>query len=253
MAKAITLSNGRTWKTQKDALAHFKAMLDRYDNQDVIDTRADHEDLVVLLERYDEAITDGPSKTGTGIDYFTRTLNNFKGFATAGFWVHREDGTATDFSYISAVKGQPKGPSKEFYDACRAAVQEDLHAAKLKFFKEYADTDGYVPCEVTGQQIAYQDAHLDHAGHTFNQIVSSFRAARGWTLEVPNGIVSLPADGQTQSTLIDPAVAKAFVDFHHSLATLRIVLSTVNLSMAARQRQPTIRRPVPLQCSSNPA
>jgi hypothetical protein len=253
MAKAITLSNGRTWKTQKDALNHFKDMLNSYSNKDVIDVRADHEDLVALLERYDEAITDGPSKTGTGIDHFTRTINNFQGFATPGFWVHRKDGTATDFSYIWAVKGQPKGPSKEFYDACRAAVQADLVAAKLSFFKQHADVNGYVPCEVTGQPITYQDAHLDHAWISFGQIVSSFRVSRSWTAEVPEGIVSLPADGQTQSKLIDPAVAQAFIQFHHSIATLRIVLGTVNLSMAAGQRRPKIHRPIHLQCSSTPA
>jgi len=238
--------NGLAWKTQKDALNHFKSMLNRYNNKDIIEVRADHEDLVALLERYDEAITDGPSKTGTGIDHFTRTVNNFKGFATPGFWVHRTDGTATDFSYISAVKGQPKGPSKEFYDACRAAVQADLVAAKLCFFKQHADADGYVPCEVTGQPTAYKNAHLDHAWISFGQIVSGFRASRGWTAEVPDGVVSLPADGQTQSKLIDPSVAKAFVEYHHSIATLRIVFSTVNLSMTARQRRPTIHRPISL-------
>ncbi len=247
MAKAISLSNGKTWKTQKSALQHFKDMLSRYGNGDIIEDRADHEDLVALLERYDEAITDGPSKTGIGIEYFTRTLNNFKGFSTPGFWVHRKDQTSTDFSYLDAVKGQPKGPSKEFYDACRAAVQPDLVAAKLDFFKQHADANGCVPCEVSGQLIALKDAHVDHAWISFGQIVSSFRAARGWTTEVPKGIVSLPADGQTQSKLVDPAVSQAFVKFHHSSAILRIVQSTVNLSMAAGQRRPKIKRPISLK------
>lgn len=253
MAIAITLSNGRTWKSQKDALNHFKSILNSYNNKEIIEARADHEDLVALLERYDEAITDGPSKTGAGIDHFTRTVNNFKGFATPGFWVHRVDGSSTDFSYISAVKGQPKGPSKEFYDACRAAVQADLVAAKLCFFKQHADADGNVPCEITGKPTAYQNAHLDHAWLSFGQIVSSFRVSRGWTVEVPYGVVSLPADGQTQSILIDPAIAKAFVEFHHSIATLRIVLGAVNLSMASGQRRPKIHRPIHLQSSTTQA
>lgn len=250
MAKKITLSNGKSWNTQKEALQHFKDMLNRYQNKDVIDVGTDHEDLVALLERYDEAITDGPSKTGTGIDYFTRTVNNFTGFATAGFWVHRKDGTSTDFSYISAVRGQPKGPSKEFYDACRAAVQADLVAAKLQFFRLHADASGSVPCEISGQPVTLQTAHLDHAWISFGQIVSSFRVSRGWTAQVPDGVVSLPADGQTQSRLIDATVAQAFVQFHHSIATLRIVLSTINLAMAAGQRRPKIQRPIRLDASA---
>lgn len=153
----------RTWRTKAAALNHFKAMLARHTDGAVVEDRNDREDLVALLERYDEAITDGPSKTGTGIDYFTRTRNNFNGYSTPSFWVHRTDGTATDFSYISGVNGQPKGLSREFYDACRAAVQDDLIAAKRRFFNEHGDEQGCVPCEITGTHIGFEDAHLDHA------------------------------------------------------------------------------------------
>jgi len=82
MAIAIILSNGRTWKTKAAALSHFKAMLARYADGAVTEDRNDHDDLVALLERYDEAITNGPSKTGVGIDHFTRTRNNFNGYST---------------------------------------------------------------------------------------------------------------------------------------------------------------------------
>jgi len=75
MAIAITLSNGRTWRTKAAALSHFKAMLARHTDGAVVEDSNDHEDLVALPERYDEAITDGPSKTGMGIDHFTRTRN----------------------------------------------------------------------------------------------------------------------------------------------------------------------------------
>ncbi len=95
MAIAIILSNGRTWKTKAAALSHFKAMLARHADGAVVEDRSDHDDLVALLERYDEAITDGSSKTGVGIDHFTRTRNNFNGYSTPSFWVHRTDGTAT--------------------------------------------------------------------------------------------------------------------------------------------------------------
>ena len=123
MVIAIILSSGRTWKTKAVALSHFRAMLARYADGKVVEDRNDHDDLVALLVRYDEAITDGPSKTGIGIDHFTRPRNNFNGYSTLSFWVHRTDGTATDFSYISGVNGQAKGYSREFYDACRAAGQ----------------------------------------------------------------------------------------------------------------------------------
>jgi hypothetical protein len=246
MAIAITLSNGRIWKTKAAALTHYKAMLARYADGAVVEDRCDHDDLVALLERYDEAITDGPSKTGVGIDHFTRTRNNFNGYSTPSFWVHRTDGTATDFSYISGVNGQPKGLSREFYDACRAAVQDDLITAKRRFFDEHSDEQGSVPCEITGARIDFENAHLDHAWPTFGQIVAAFRAARTWTREIPVGIVTLPADAQTQSVFQDLVVADAFKAFHHDLAVLRIVQRKINLAMATGQRRPTVQRPLRL-------
>lgn len=246
MAKPIILSNGRNWGTKKAALDHFKAMLARHQDGEVVENREDHEDLVALLERYDEAITDGPCKIGVGIDHFTRTRNVFNGFSTPSFWVHRTDSTVTDFSYISAVNGQPKGQAREFYDACRAALQDDLLAAKKRFFTEHGDEQGCVSCEITAKRITFEDAHLDHAWPSFGQIVAAFRAARDWSRDIPPGVVSLPVDAQTQSTFQDSAVITAFRNFHHALAVLRIVHRQANLSMAAKQRRPVVQRPVQL-------
>jgi hypothetical protein len=58
MAVAITLSNGRTWRMKAAALSHFKATLAHYADGNVAEDRNDHDDLVALLEPYDEAITD---------------------------------------------------------------------------------------------------------------------------------------------------------------------------------------------------
>lgn len=105
MAKTVTLRNGRKWSTQTDALNHFKQMLGRYMTSQRVTDPDDHADLVALLERYDATIVDtSESKTGCGVDYFSKQRNAGMGYSTDGFWVHRTDGTAIDFSYISAVK-----------------------------------------------------------------------------------------------------------------------------------------------------
>ena len=244
MAKLVQLQNSRTWKTQGAALAHFKEMLARYADGCTVEDRVDHDDLVALLERYDAVITEGPSKTGNGIDCFLRRRNVFDGFSTPSFWVRRLDGTETDFSYIHAVKGQPKTNSQEFYDACRGAVAAELFAAKKRHFSTYGDAEGRVPCELTDRLIAFDEAHLDHAYPTFGQLVLSFRAAREWQHGVPDNILSAPMDGQTTTTFIDSAVAVSFRQFHHAAATLRIVARERNLAMAAGQRRPKIKRPV---------
>lgn len=245
MAKKIELPNGRSWPTQNAALGHFKDLLHRYANGAVVDDRFDHDDLLDLLQRYDEAITDGPPKIGVGVDCFMRRLNVREGhYATPGFWVRRADGTETDFSYIHAVRGQPKGRAKEFYDACRAAVQADLLAAKERHFELHGDADGKVPCDLTEHPVAFAEAHIDHAWPTFAQLVITFRAARGWGRDIPDGVLTLPADSQTHTLFADPADAEAFREYHHQAAVLRVVDRTANLSMAAKQRVPKIRRPV---------
>lgn len=246
MAKLVQLQNGRTWKTQGAALSHFKDMLSRYGDGDTVEDHADHDDLVALLERYDAVITHGPSKTGRGIDCFLRRRNVFEGFSTPGFWVRRVDESETDFSYIHAVKGQPKTNAQEFYDACRGAVAVDLAAAKKRHFSTYGDEDKRVPCELTERLITFEEAHLDHAYPTFGQLVLSFRAAREWQHGVPDNILSAPSDGQTTTTFVDPAVEAAFRQFHHAAATLRIIARERNLAMAAGQRRPKIKRPVVL-------
>ena len=76
MAKKIELENGRVWKTQSAALEHFKGMLARYEDNDTVDDLEDHEDLLALLERYDQLDLDEVSKVGCGIDYFEYSFRN---------------------------------------------------------------------------------------------------------------------------------------------------------------------------------
>ncbi|KJC40116.1 hypothetical protein UB31_27795 [Bradyrhizobium sp. LTSP849] len=247
MAKAITLSSGRSWKTQTAALAHFKQMLHRYADDQVVEGRDDQDDLLALLERYDAIIAHGPAKIGSGVEYFLRRRNVGENFSTPGFWVHRTDGTDTDFSYIDAVKGQPKSNAQEFYDACRGAVAADLLAAKKRHFETHGDSSGRVPCDLSDEMISFGEAHLDHAYPTFGQLVVGFRAARGWQHGVPAGILTPPADAQTATSFLDASVVDAFRQFHSGAVTLRIVSRATNLAMSAEQRRPRIKRPVHLE------
>ena len=243
---SVVLSNGCQWPTQAAAKEYFKEMLHRYGNGQEITNRQDHDALVALLERYDDCIAEEPTKTGKGIDGFFRRLNVGEGYSTPGFWVRRIDGSETDFSYISAVKGTPKGRSLEFNDACRATVQPDLLAAKRDLFERCADSTRCVPCELTGVPVTFEEAHLDHAWPSFGQVVAAFRAARGWTHAVPDAVLTPPADSQTITRFADPEVAKAFVDMHHGTVILRLVHKKANLAKAARERRPVIRNPVKL-------
>lgn len=105
MPKPVRLSNGKHWSKQKDALEHFKGMLSRYAVGQRIDAVDDHDDLCALLQGYDAVLLAGAeTKIGCGISHFSKRQNTGDGWVTAGFHVHRTDGSHIDFSYIDAVK-----------------------------------------------------------------------------------------------------------------------------------------------------
>jgi len=104
VAKPVTLSNGRSWRTRKAAIEHFRNLLGRYSDGDTITDPSDHDDLRALRELYDSVVPPGGvTKAGAGIRYFSRTRNADEGWSTSGFHVHRADGTSIDFSFYHAV------------------------------------------------------------------------------------------------------------------------------------------------------
>lgn len=107
MARPVTLSNGRSWKLQKDAIAHFKSMLHKYKDGDRVSDPSDEDDLRALLNRYDRVLPSGqPTKAGPGVLYFSRQLNVGDVWATPSFHVHRTDGTSIDFSFYEAIRAK---------------------------------------------------------------------------------------------------------------------------------------------------
>lgn len=233
---AITLTNGKTWSSQKAAKAHFKQILHTYPNGAVVDDPGHHDDLVALVGRFDAVLPVEERKGSMGIAQFERRLNTGSGFATPGFWLVRPNGEATDFSYLQAIEGRPKSPDAEFADACRRAVAGDLEAFMRARYA--ASPDGLVACGVTGAPIAQAEAHVDHDDPSFGSIILSFRRIQGWTDAVPPGVLTTGADAQTTTTFICAADEAAFRAFHQAHARLRVVSAKANLARAAGQRRP---------------
>lgn len=248
MAKPVVIGP-MNFPTQLAALNHYKTILHHYKDGEHIREPEHHSDLVALVDRFDDILKGvGELAKGDGkITRFEKRKNTGTGWSSSGFWIVRRDGSETDFSYIDAVKGKPKGAAQDFYNACRDAVALDLVLAKKNAFSLYGDSEGQVECELTGKRVMFEEAHLDHAWPYFSQIVCGFRAARGWSREIPEGVVTPPRDGQTKTSFIDDVVANAFRDFHYSQAELRILSKEANLSKASAARKPKITRPVRIQ------
>lgn len=54
-------------------------------------------------------------------------------------------------------------------------------------------------------------------------IVNGFRMVRGWTENLPAGVITKPNDAQTITRFEDPIPADAFRRYQHSVVQMRIV------------------------------
>ena len=189
-----------------------------------------------LIERHPEAA----QKIGCSIKRFFRQRTD-KG--TSCFWLEREDGTTTEFSYPTCIDAKGKSLYQEFAEACREAVHDDLVATKKAHFGEHGDSEGRVPCDITGEMIKFDESHLDHKKPmTFQVIVRTFVAAN--RIEPSRDVLSEPRDQQFATTFTDQDLARQFVEYHHSIAQLRVIKSRLNLSLGGSERILKSRKPV---------
>lgn len=96
MAKPITIG-GLDFPRKKDAEAHLKSMLGRYNVGDKV-SLVDERFLRSAIRRHPEA----RKKIGCGISSFSVRSADF---GTKCFWVNREDGATEKFSYYSCIYG----------------------------------------------------------------------------------------------------------------------------------------------------
>ncbi len=235
MARQPIVLNGIEFKFQKDAIEHFKNMLGRYQNGQTI-ADDDRDILLALLERHPEA----DKKIGCGIK---RLYKDRTDMPTSCFWIERTDGSRTDFSYRTAISAKGKSLYQEFLEACRAAVQDDLRLTKKRFFEKFADRDGRVECDITGDKVTIYESHLDHKKPlTFQVLVNTFIGAND--IEIKPEMLLIDQDAQFQTTIIDLQLKDKFRRYHHKMAQLRVIKAEQNLSLGGSERILKIRNPV---------
>ncbi|MEG4045170.1 DCL family protein [Microcoleus sp. Pol17_C1] len=223
------------FKFQKDAIEHFRNMLERYRNGQTI-AGDDRDMLLALLERHPEA----DKKIGCGVK---RLYKDRTDMPTSCFWIERTDGSRTDFSYRTAISAKVKSIEQDFLEACRAAVQDDLRLTKKRFFEKFADQDGRVECDITGDKVAIYESHLDHKKPlTFQVLVNTFIGAND--IEIKPEMLLMSQDSQFQTTMIDQQLKDKFRRYHHKMAQLRVIKAEQNLSLGGSERIRKSRNPV---------
>lgn len=205
----------------KDARkAFYKSMLSRYRAGERLNG-ADTMDLLDLLASHPKV----SEKIGTGVAYFDVRRNG----KTHGFWIIREDGSETDFSYLKCLNGEPPIKTK-VSAAFRDAVAQDVYAARAALF---VDRDR-VPCAITGQPLSLDEGHMDHQPpYTFDNIVTFFLAQQSLT----HGEVAIVdgGDGRTTIELSDPDLVERFRAYHSNVANLAFVEAHAHLSLPKKR------------------
>lgn len=180
-----------------------------------------HSFLSALLAGHPQA----EHKVKDGVDRFT--VGPAPGFPSRCFWLVRTDGTATDFSFNECLT--PTTPLREFKNACRSAVYADI----LRF-KHGRFAAGPVFCPITGEELALDACHVDHAPPwPFDRIAEEFLESLGVGPEAVDTSGKY-ADGCVRDTFASEDVAEAFRLFHEARASLRLVSRRANLSLLRR-------------------
>lgn len=222
MRKKIEIGE-REFATKKDALNHFKTILNSYEfgmnlNKD------DLKDILDLLETHPNV----KEKIGVGIEYVRIAKVQYN---TKSFELVRTDGSTEFFSYTKRINA-PKTYFTKLREACRQAIQEDLRNVKLAYFDRFSKK-GQVKCQESGDLAKYEELNVDHRQpNTFSVIVDRFVELNKLDLKKIN---YLQIDGGPNE-LADENLKEEFRQYHRDKANLRIVKKSLNLGRSFQAR-----------------
>jgi hypothetical protein len=223
MRKKIKIGE-REFATKKDALSHYKTILNSYKFGEFLND-SDFKDILDLLDTH-------PNKeemTGCGI--IKVKILKIQHYNTKAFELVRLDGTAVIFSYIQRINA-PMTSFTKFSEACRKIVQEDIKNVKLAYFKKFSKK-GKVKCQETGDLEKYENLTIDHRQlNTFSAIVDRFIELNNLNLE---NIEYIEVDGDINE-LVDNELKEKFKQYHKERANLRIVKKNLNLGRSFQTR-----------------
>ncbi|WP_372775842.1 DCL family protein [Mangrovibacterium sp.] len=222
MRKAIKIGEIE-FATKKDALTHYKTILNSYDYGEELNAD-DLNDILRLLETHPKV----KEKIGVGIE---KVIIAKVQYNTKSFELVRFDGSTEFFSYTKRINA-PKTNFTKFREACRQAIQDDLRNVKLDYFEKHSKK-GQVKCQESNELAKYEELNVDHRQpNTFSIIVDRFVEFNRLDLEK---IEYSHVDGGPNE-LKDDNLKQEFRKYHQDKANLRIVKKDLNLGRSFQAR-----------------
>ena len=213
------------FKTKKEALNHYKIILNSYEFGQTLNEN-DFKELIELLKKHPHS----ESKFGIGIEVVK--IVKIPKYNTKAFELQRIDNSTEVFSYINCLSEGFRKNRNTFAKACRQAVQEDLRNVKLAYFQKHSKK-GKVKCQETNELVTWEKLVIDHRQpNTFSVIVDRFIEL--YKVDVLN--ISYIEKLEGVNEFEDEYIKQKFREYHKDKATLRIVKKSLNSSRAYQAR-----------------
>jgi hypothetical protein len=205
----------RTFNTLKDATEFVRQMLNGLPQA------------VALTEPHDSFLRDlifmhprAGTKIRAEISHFSIGADSYKGRC---FFLHRSDGTSTDFSYLKCLSGEKLDDL--VFGALRTATMDQIQ----EFRQSQFDRATLIVCPFTGSPLDIDNCHVDHAPpQTFYKLVHKWLAENDLTLAEIS--ISQGEDNKMYREITNPAQRESWCSFHLANATLRLTSKQGNLS-----------------------
>ncbi len=209
------------FKSKKEALELYREILNSATLKEPL-TNSNFSYAMALLLNHPNA----KEKIGNGIKSIIVDTGKYK--TNRCFHVIREDESKEDFSIGKCINGD----HSEFHKFCIAArntIEEDMLQFKIKYFENEGDENNNVKCQIGGNKISKDEAHIDHREPlTFSSIVHFFIQAKN----IDFSSISYITKGKYGNEFSDSLLRNEFKEWHKKNAKLRVIAKDKNLEKA---------------------
>ena len=237
----------KEYKFKKDAIAHYRAILNSYDfGQSLNDS--DYDDIIDLLDydyfnyivevenleqNLEEELDDDKNEELNEDDLIIDCIKVAKvQFNTKCFEIFFSNNTSSYISYLMIINNKRYSPEKLFYIACRNSIHSDIHSVKQKYFDKNS-VKGQVKCQETGILSKWTELVLDHRQpNTFSIIVDRFKEVNRINVDA----IEYTSNEQNHIIFKDENLTQNFKEYHRKKARLRIVRKECNSSRTGMAR-----------------
>ena len=146
-----------------------------------------------------------------------------KKYKTRCFYIEREDGSTTDFSFYECIY-PTKGYRSDFIKAARSAISEDIIIEKKRFLTTNTT------CNICKKPISLEKSHLDHYPFKFKTILNNFIKINN--IKDFKKLTELENwDNISGVQIVDRRIKDDWIHYHENHSTFRILCPECNLKL----------------------